>query len=298
MIYLYQAIFYRPILNALVYFYETVAGRDFGIAIILTTLLIRLVLYPLFHKGAKHQMALQRLQPKIKKLQELHKDDKQKQTEALMALYKEHGVNPFLSFILLIVQLPILISLYRIILSGLGATGIGSGLYSFIPAPQTINAIFIHLINLKQHSIILVLLAAIAQYFQARLADAEAERRGGRGANGGRHQDGSERQSYRRRNSASPRPQPPPPPRSTIPARRRFSSPRATIPMRRSPPARLRAAKHVFCEKPLALDRASLADAIESRARLGPDAHRRLQPPLRASAQTGEGGRCNRAPGR
>jgi YidC/Oxa1 family membrane protein insertase len=170
MIYLYQAIFYRPILNALVYFYETIAGRDFGIAIVLTTLLIRFILYPLFHKGAKHQMALQRLQPKIKKIQELHKDDKQKQTEALMALYKEHGVNPFLSIILLVVQLPILISLYRIILSGLGSGGIGNGLYSFIPAPQTINGMFIHLIDLKQHSIVLVLLAAIAQYFQARLA--------------------------------------------------------------------------------------------------------------------------------
>jgi YidC/Oxa1 family membrane protein insertase len=170
MIYLYQAVFYRPILNVLVYFYETIAGHDFGIAIILVTLLIRFILYPLFHKSAKHQMALQRLQPKIKKIQELHKDDKQKQTEALMALYKEHGVNPFLSIILLVVQLPILISLYQIILSGLRVGGIGSGLYAFVPAPQTINAIFLGILNLKQRSIILVLLAAIAQYFQSRLA--------------------------------------------------------------------------------------------------------------------------------
>ena len=50
MIYLYQVIFYRPILNVLVYFYETIAGRDFGVAIILITLLIRFILYPLFHK--------------------------------------------------------------------------------------------------------------------------------------------------------------------------------------------------------------------------------------------------------
>ncbi len=170
MIYLYQAIFYRPILNALVYFYETIAGRDFGIAIILATLLIRLILYPLFHKSAKHQMTLQRLQPKIKKLQELHKDDKKKQTEALMELYKEHGVNPFLSIILLVVQLPILISLYQIILSGLRAGGIGNGLYSFVPAPNTINALFLGILDLKQRSIVLVFLAAIAQYFQSRLA--------------------------------------------------------------------------------------------------------------------------------
>jgi YidC/Oxa1 family membrane protein insertase len=170
MIYLYQAIFYRPILNILIYFYETIAGHDFGLAIILVTLLIRFLLYPLFHKSAKHQMTLQRLQPKIKKIQELHKDDKKKQTEATMALYKEHGVNPFLSIILLVVQLPILIALYRIILSGLGASGIGSGLYAFVPAPNAINTLFLGILNLKQRSIILVLLAAIAQYFQARLA--------------------------------------------------------------------------------------------------------------------------------
>lgn len=170
MIYLYQLIFYRPILNILVYFYQTIAGHDFGVAIILATLLIRLILYPLFHKSAKHQMALQRLQPKIKKIQELHKNDKQKQTEALMALYKEHGVNPFLSIILLVIQLPILIALYRIILSGLGTGGIGSGLYSFVPAPAAINALFLGILNLKQRSIVLVVLAALSQYFQSRLA--------------------------------------------------------------------------------------------------------------------------------
>ncbi len=170
MIYLYQTIFYRPILNILVYFYENVAGRDFGIAIILVTLLIRIILYPLFHKSAKHQMALQRLQPKIKKIQELHKDDKQKQTEALMALYKEHGVNPFLSLILIVIQLPILITLYRIILSGLGAGGISSGLYSFISAPNAINPLFLGFFNLTQRSIVLVLIVAVAQYFQSRLA--------------------------------------------------------------------------------------------------------------------------------
>lgn len=169
MVFLYQAIFYWPILNVLVYFYETIAFHDFGLAIILVTLLIRIVLYPFFHKGAKQQMLMQRLQPKIKKLQELHKDNKEKQTQELMALYKEHGVNPFSAILLLIIQLPILISLYRIILSGLGSATL-SGLYSFIPAPGTINSIFLGVINLQQKSLALVVLAGIAQYFQARLS--------------------------------------------------------------------------------------------------------------------------------
>ena len=169
MVFLYQQIFSRPILNVLVYFYETIAFRDLGISIILVTLLIRLILYPFFHKGAKQQMIMQRIQPKVKKLQEQHKDDKEKQAQALMELYKEHGVNPFSSILLLIIQLPILIALYRIILSGLGASTL-SGLYSFVPNPGTINFTLLGLINLGQKSLILVVLAGIAQYFQARLA--------------------------------------------------------------------------------------------------------------------------------
>jgi YidC/Oxa1 family membrane protein insertase len=169
MVYLYQQIFYRPILNVLIFFYNTIALRDFGLAIIFVTLLIRLVLYPFFHKGAKHQMMMQRLQPKIKKIQEMHKKDKVKQSEALMELYKEHGVNPFLGILLLFIQLPIMIALYWVVRSGLG-TGQLTGLYSFIPPPQSINPIFLSLINLAQPSLILIGIAAIAQYFQARLA--------------------------------------------------------------------------------------------------------------------------------
>lgn len=167
--YLYQIIFYQPILNLLVYFYETVALRDFGVAIILVTVLTRLVLYPLFHKSAKQQMVMQRIQHKVKKIQEVHKHDKEKQTQALMELYKEHGVNPFSSLFLLIIQIPIMIGLYWVVRSGL-TPGDLAGLYSFIPQPQTMNQFFLGIINLAKPSVVLILLAALAQYFQARLA--------------------------------------------------------------------------------------------------------------------------------
>ena len=169
MIYFFQAIFYRPILNLLVFFYETIAFRDFGVAIILVTILLRLVLFPLFHKSSRQQMVMQRIQPKIKKIQELHKNDKEKQTKALMELYKEHGVNPFSSMLLLIVQLPVMIGLYYVVRSGL-ASGNLDGLYSFIAQPQGMNPLFLGLVNLAKPNAILIFLAAITQYFQARLA--------------------------------------------------------------------------------------------------------------------------------
>jgi YidC/Oxa1 family membrane protein insertase len=169
MVYLYQQILYRPLLNLLVFFYQTIAGHDLGLAIIFATLLVRLILYPFFHKGAKQQMLMQRIQPHVKKIQETHKDDREKQAKALMELYKEHGVSPFSGILLLIIQLPILITLYSIFRTGIG-TAQFSSLYHFISAPQSINANFLGLIDLNAHSLPLIIAAGIAQYFQARLA--------------------------------------------------------------------------------------------------------------------------------
>jgi YidC/Oxa1 family membrane protein insertase len=169
MTYLWQLIFYNPILNVLVFFYNTIAFRSFGLAIIEVTLLLRLILFPFFHKGAKQQMLMQRIQPKVKKIQEQHKDDREKQAAALMELYKEHGVNPFSGFLLLIIQLPIILGLYWVVRSGLAPSTFAS-LYSFVAAPQNVNTVFLGIVNLTAASIPLVLCAAIAQFFQARLA--------------------------------------------------------------------------------------------------------------------------------
>ena len=169
MIYLYNVIFYQPILNILVFFYNTIAFRDFGLAIIFTTLLVRFLFYPFFHKSSHQQMVMQRIQPKVKKIQEIHKDNKEKQGQALMDLYKEHDVNPFSSILLLIIQLPILIALYQIVQLSFGAEVL-SQLYSFVAAPGAINATLLGWINLSDKNLALVVCAAIAQYFQARLA--------------------------------------------------------------------------------------------------------------------------------
>ena len=169
MVYLYQQILYRPILNLLVFFYNTIGFNDLGIAIILVTLFIRLVLYPFFHTGAKQQMLMQRIQPKIKEIQAKHKDDRDQQAKALMELYKEHGVNPFSGMLLLIIQIPILLTFYWVIRSGVGAAQL-TGLYSFVTAPHGINTIFLGFIDLAKPNFILIIAAALAQYFQAKLA--------------------------------------------------------------------------------------------------------------------------------
>jgi len=169
MIAAFNAILYQPLLNALVFLYNTVAFGDFGVAIILLTVIIRLILFPVFHKSTRHQKQMQDLQPKLKKLQDQHKGDKAKQAEAMMALYKEHKISPFSGFLMLLIQIPILIALYQVFSKSLSPDFLSS-LYSFVPAPENISHSFLGLINLAEKNIIIVILAAAAQYFQAKMS--------------------------------------------------------------------------------------------------------------------------------
>jgi YidC/Oxa1 family membrane protein insertase len=167
--YLYYTFFYQPLFNILIFFYQTVAFHDLGLAIVFLTLLIRLILFPVFQKSVRNQTIMQQLQPKLEKIKKDHKKDPIKQSQATMDLYREHRINPFSGFLFLLIQLPILIALYQIFKTSV--TGeLLHGLYSFIQAPREINTYFLNLIHLDKTSIILVGLAALTQYIQARLS--------------------------------------------------------------------------------------------------------------------------------
>lgn len=165
---LFNQILYYPLWNALVLIYQYASFHDLGIAIIILTILIRVILFPLFYKGARDQAIIQRLAPRIKKIQEEHKHDKEKQAKAMMDLYKEHKVNPFSGFLLLLVQLPVLIALYRVFLNGFKSS-VMDNLYSFVPHLQTFNHYSLGFIDLSSRNLIIVLLAAGAQYYQSKL---------------------------------------------------------------------------------------------------------------------------------
>ena len=117
-------------------------------------------------------MVMQRIQPHVKKIQVDHKENKEKQAQALLALYREHRINPFSSFFLLLVQIPVLIALYKVFLGGLSPDTFRD-LYSFVAAPGDINHISLGLINLSEPDTIIVGLAVIAQYFQAKWSMAQ-----------------------------------------------------------------------------------------------------------------------------
>lgn len=168
---------YRPLLNVLFLFYQYIPGHDMGVAVILLTLLIRFIFYPLGAQAIKSQKKTAELQPKLKEIQERHKDNKEAQTKAIMDLYKEHNFNPLSGCLPLLVQFPFVIALYQVFLHGL-TTDVSSKFYSFMPHINQANVMFLGIINLSQANIVLAILAGIAQFLQFKTMPQQPKKKG------------------------------------------------------------------------------------------------------------------------
>ncbi|QQS20191.1 membrane protein insertase YidC [Candidatus Saccharibacteria bacterium] len=102
----------QPIFNLLVLIYALIPGHNFGLAIILFTVVIRLLMWPLVKKQLRQTKITRQLQPELKRIKKEAKGDRQLEGRMMMELYKERGVNPFGMFPTLIVQMVVLIGLY------------------------------------------------------------------------------------------------------------------------------------------------------------------------------------------
>src|ERR1700761_6339114 len=109
---MFTTLIVQPIFNLLVLIYALLPGHNFGLSLIIFTVLIRLLLWPLIKKQLHQAKAMRSLQPEIKRVKQTAKGDRTKESQLLMELYKERGINPFATFPILIVQLIILIGLY------------------------------------------------------------------------------------------------------------------------------------------------------------------------------------------
>lgn len=164
---IFNELLYRPLFNVLVFFYNVIPGHDFGVAIIILTLIIRLILYPLSQKAIKSQKVLSELQPKIKEIQKKYKN-KEEQAKEMMKFYQEYKINPFSGCLPLLIQLPILIALYRTFISGFDPSKL-TALYGFIKSPGAINPMFLGALDLSQRSPILAILAGFFQFIQSKM---------------------------------------------------------------------------------------------------------------------------------
>lgn len=160
----YNNIIFNPLYNGLIFLMDIIPWIDAGVAVILFTIIVRLVLFPLSKKAIVTQVRMKEIEPELNRLKQTV-PDRQQQALKVMELYKTKGVNPFSSFLVLIIQLPIIYALYSIFIrSGLPVVNTDI-LYGFI-TPPTINMHFLGLIDIGAKSITLAVIAAVAQYLQ------------------------------------------------------------------------------------------------------------------------------------
>lgn len=174
---MFHALLIQPLFNLLIVLYEHVTFGDLGLAIIALTVLLRFALYPVFYKGIKSQMLMQKMQPEIARIQKEFKNDKMKQTEHLLALYKEHKTNPFSGLFYTFIQLPILWAVYKIFMTGITPETL-KDLYSFIPAPEQVATSFLNIVDVSQPSWIIVIIATLATFVQSHLMMKQSQARG------------------------------------------------------------------------------------------------------------------------
>lgn len=186
---IYDLIVVQPIFNVLMAIYTYVPGSDFGVAIIIFTVLIRFLLYPLVRRQLHHSRTMHKLQPQLKKIKKNAKGNRQVETMQMMELYKKHGVSPFQSIGILLVQLPIFIGLYHAIsIFALQRSELGKFTYDFLEKlapvkqlvenPDQFNQTMLGFIDLTKHALSsngidivllsLAVLAGVTQYIITR----------------------------------------------------------------------------------------------------------------------------------
>jgi len=176
----FNTILIEPLVNALFFVYGIIPGHDFGLAIIIFTILIRLILWPLASKQLHSQKKMQSLQGDISKIKIKAAGDKQKEQAMLMELYKEKEVNPFSACLPALLQFPILIAMFVVFRKATGnIADIESILYgpvksipyiqSLINGSVQFDASLFGLINMSKPSYLLAILAGITQFLQVKM---------------------------------------------------------------------------------------------------------------------------------
>lgn len=185
---LFDTILIQPIFNILVFIYGIIPGHDFGVALILFTILIRILMWPLVKKQLHQTKLIRKLQPELARIKKKTAGNKQLEAQMMMELYRERGVNPFSSIGMLLLQLPIFIALYGVVnLITTNNANIPKYTYGFlqnipfvkdlVANPQHFNDSLLGVVDLSKHALgggiywpilILAVLAAGLQFVQSK----------------------------------------------------------------------------------------------------------------------------------
>lgn len=175
---MFNTLIVYPLLNLLLFVYAILPYHDLGLAVIIVTVLVRLLLWPLANKQLHSQRAMQALAPEIAKLRKKAGGDKQKESQMLMELYKEKGISPFASLTPVLVQMPLLIAFYYALRHAIKAGDIAKYVYEpirnmaavklILANPAAYQPMLFGFIDISKPNFVIAVLAAVAQYIQTR----------------------------------------------------------------------------------------------------------------------------------
>jgi len=166
---LWTTVFYQPIYNILVAILNNITFGDVGFAVIVLTIVIKLILSPLTKKSIKSQLMMKKMEPELKRIKKEY-PNKEEQAKKTFEIYKKYGTNPFSGCLVVLLQLPVIFALYYVFYKGLSIGSIAGPLYAFMQAPVPLHVQFLGLFDITSKSIILALLAGVTQFVQGYLA--------------------------------------------------------------------------------------------------------------------------------
>lgn len=162
-----HTVIYVPLYNALIFF-TSMFGGSLGFAVIALTFVVKVILSPLSHQSIKNQMEQKKLQPLIAEIKKKYPDQKD-QSAQMIQLYKDHKTSPLAGCLLILLQLPIIIALYKVFLAGAVVNPLE--LYGFVTAPEVVRETFLGL-SMVSKSVVLGILAGVTQFLQMHLSPA------------------------------------------------------------------------------------------------------------------------------
>lgn len=165
--FLFNTFLHNPLYNLLVGLLDIIPGADIGVAVIILTVVVKLILFPLSASAVRTQIKMKEIDGELKDIREKYKDNREQMGKEMLELYKRNKINPFASFMTIIIQLPIILALY-FVFSRAGFPSINTDiLYSFVPQPSSVNTNFLGFIDLaSSKNILIALLAGVTQYVQ------------------------------------------------------------------------------------------------------------------------------------
>ncbi len=163
---MFHTLFYDPIYNLLVFVLTYTPLHDIGAAILIVTLIVKIILLPLNLSALRSQYIMKKIEGEMNQLKEEHKTSPQEASKKMMELYKREKVNPFASLFVIIIQIPIIFALYKVFSNGLHADP--ASLYSFIHFPENLHILAFGLFDVTKKNIIIAVLAGLSSYALAR----------------------------------------------------------------------------------------------------------------------------------